>query len=145
MGPKKSRKANLEKSRGLLIEIGLVTALLLALIAFEWTGSGGTESDILNIVEDQMDIENEFFMLDVEADQETEIDIITYTEIPVTEEEVEEEVFLMLEKMPRFNGKDQDEFRKFIQEHVQYPPIAVENGIAGTVYIQFSCITWSFY
>ena len=34
--------------------------------------------------------------------------------------------------------RQQDEFRKFIHAYVRYPEIAAENGIAGTVYIQFT-------
>jgi periplasmic protein TonB len=34
---KKSDKANLEKKKGLFLQIGLVTVLALLLIAFEWT------------------------------------------------------------------------------------------------------------
>ena len=119
---KKSPKANLEKNRGLFFEIGLVIALALTLIAFEWTGSGKTDmnyetsenltldeeimpitrhedivkpppppkpeiAEILNIVEDDIEIDNEFIIADAEADQETEIEIRPYTEIPVAEEE----------------------------------------------------------
>jgi len=170
---KKSPKANLEKSRGLFFEIGLVITLAITLIAFEWTGSGRTQmnyetpenftleeeimpitrhedivkpppppmpeiSEILNIVEDDFEVENEFIIADAEADQETEIEIRPYFEIPVAEEEFAEEVFFIVEDMPRFNGKNNDEFRKFIAENLRYPEIAAQNGIAGTVYIQFT-------
>lgn len=172
MEHKKSRKANLEKSRGLFFEIGLVSALAVTLIAFEWTGSDKSEinyetsedltleeeiapitrqenivkpppppkpeiSEVLLIVEDDIEIDNEFIIADAEADQETEIEIRDYVELPTTEEEYEEEIFFIVEDMPRFNGKDNNEFRKYIGENLRYPVIAAENGITGTVYIQF--------
>ena len=59
-------------------------------------------------------------------------------DIPTEEEVVEEEIFFIVETMPRFNGEESGTFREYIQEHVQYPPIAVDNGIAGTVYVQFT-------
>ncbi len=37
MEPKKSKKADLERSRGIFLEIGLILVLALMLIAFEWT------------------------------------------------------------------------------------------------------------
>jgi periplasmic protein TonB len=53
MEPKKSDKANLEKKKGLFLQIGLVTVLALLLIAFEWTtrevatGSLGELADVV--------------------------------------------------------------------------------------------------
>ena len=169
---KKSRKANLEKNRVIFFEIGLVIALAVTLIAFEWKGSGKTElnyetpenltldeeimpitrqqdvvkpppppkpeiSEVLNIVEDEIEIDNEFFIADAEADQETEFEIRDYVELPMVEEEFEEEVFFIVEDMPRFNGQNNDEFRKYIGENLRYPQIAADNGITGVVYIQF--------
>ncbi len=170
---KKSRKANLEKNRVIFFEIGLVIALAVTLIAFEWKGSGKTElnyetpenltldeeimpitrqqdvvkpppppkpeiAEVLNIVEDDIEIENEFIIADAEADQETEVEIRDYVELPMVEEEFEEEVFFIVEDMPRFNGQNNDEFRKYIGENLRYPVIAAENGISGKVYVQFA-------
>jgi protein TonB len=36
MEPKKSPKADLEKKRGLFLQIGLVVAMAVTLVAFEW-------------------------------------------------------------------------------------------------------------
>jgi periplasmic protein TonB len=53
MESKKSDKANLEKKKGLFLQIGLVTVLALLLIAFEWTtrevatGSLGELADVV--------------------------------------------------------------------------------------------------
>ena len=42
---KKSDKANLEKRKGIYFEFGLVIALSLLLIAFEWTSGGSSENE----------------------------------------------------------------------------------------------------
>ena len=49
----------------------------------------------------------------------------------------DEEVFMVVEDMPTFKGKDAKEFRKYIAENVIYPDIAVENGITGKVIVSF--------
>jgi len=59
---------------------------------------------------------------------------------PIVQEEekiVEEEVFMIVEDMPKFNGQDKDAFRSYIMQNLKYPEIATENGIQGTVYVQF--------
>jgi protein TonB len=42
---KKSQKANLEKRKSMFLEIGLVVALSIILVAFEWTQGEGNEDD----------------------------------------------------------------------------------------------------
>lgn len=51
MEPKKSKKADLEKRKGMYLELGLVIALSLTLVAFEWT-QGEVEIDEDDIVQD---------------------------------------------------------------------------------------------
>jgi len=55
------------------------------------------------------------------------------------EEYEEEEYFYLVEDMPTFNGGDPvTEFRKYISQVLQYPPIAAENGISGRVIVNFT-------
>ncbi len=59
MRSKKSKKANLEKKRGMFFQIGMVVTLSLVLLAFNWTTERSSDDDIwLNlgerIVEDDM-------------------------------------------------------------------------------------------
>jgi periplasmic protein TonB len=168
---KKSDKANLEKKKGLFLQLGLVTVLALLLIAFEWTtrevatGSLGELSDVvleeeiipitrpeeiqppppppppqvtevLNIVEDDVDIDDDLFIDDVEARADTRIDFSQMVFEEETEAE-EAEVFFIVEDMPDFQGGGQDAFRRFIAENLRYPQIAAENGIQGRVFVQF--------
>ena len=168
---KKSDKANLEKKKGLFLQLGLVTVLALLLIAFEWTtrevstGSLGELSDVvleeeiipitrpeeiqppppppppqvtevLNIVEDDVDIDDDLFIDDVEARADTRIDFSQMVFEEETEAE-EAEVFFIVEDMPDFQGGGQDAFRRYIAENLRYPQIAAENGIQGRVFVQF--------
>ncbi len=50
---------------------------------------------------------------------------------------VEGEIFVIVENMPKFNGKDINEFRNYISENIEYPQIAAENGIQGRVILSF--------
>ncbi len=90
-------------------------------------------TEVLNIVEDDVEIEDELEIEDTEADQDTQVEIV---EIDEEEEEEEAQVFFIVENMPKFPGGDM-ELRKYIAQNIQYPEIAKENGIQGKVYIQF--------
>lgn len=90
-------------------------------------------SEVLNIVEDDVEIEDELQIDDTEADQNTEVAIV---EIEEEEEVAEAEVFFIVENMPEFPGGDL-ELRKHIAQNIQYPEIAKENGIQGRVFVQF--------
>lgn len=50
------------------------------------------------------------------------------------DEQKEPEIFV--QEMPSFRGGD-SERQKFLSDHIIYPQLAAENGIQGTVYIQF--------
>jgi protein TonB len=92
-------------------------------------------TEVINIVEDDVEIEDELILDDTEADQDTEIEIVEFKE---EEEVVEEtEVFFVVEDMPTFQGQSSDAFRTYIQQNLKYPVIAQENGISGRVYVQF--------
>ncbi len=168
---KKSEKADLEKKKGLFLQIGLVTVLAMLLIAFEWTtreiSTGGLGeladvvmeeeiipitrpeevqppppppppqvTEVLNIVEDDVEIDDEIFIDDVEARADTRID---FSQMVFEEEEevADDEVFFIVEDMPSFQGGGQDAFRTWIAENLRYPQIAAENGIQGRVFVQF--------
>lgn len=48
-----------------------------------------------------------------------------------------ENTFYVVEDMPKFRGEDHNTFRYYIQEELEYPKIAAENGIQGRVFVQF--------
>jgi len=75
---------------------------------------------------------------DLPHNEEKMIDYITYFE----EEEVTDEVFVIVEDMPRFQGCADDqctqiEIMKYIAKNTNYPPIAKENNITGRVFVSF--------
>lgn len=170
MEAKKSKKADLENKKSIFIQVGLVVALSIILIGFEWTSKPSDDDDsemvqqiemenemivtrrqeppkeqpkpetpkvaeVLDIVEDDVEIDD--FDFDMEVDEDTEYD---FTMIEDDVEEIEEEeIFYIVEDMPTFNGGDPAiEFRKYIAANLEYPEIAAENGISGRVIVQFA-------
>lgn len=93
------------------------------------------QTQILEIVEDDVEIDDEI-EIDVEDDMDTEVEDY----VPVVEEEEEEEevmqIFSVVEEMPSFPGGDPGRI-KYLSENIQYPQMAKESGIQGTVYITF--------
>jgi len=171
MEVKKNDNANLEKRKGIFLQLGLVISISLCLIAFEWTT--GTKDDnpfdtgdeevieeemipvtemqepepeappevpktteIFEIVEDDVAIENEILFEDDETDFDDEIQMYDF-EVTEEEEEEEEQIFVVVEDMPTFRGGDVNKFRNWVQQRVNYPQIAAENGIQGKVFLMF--------
>ena len=170
---KKSPKANLENKKTLFREIGLIAALGLVLLVFEWSSTDKEVSSLaantnvitdeeqapitqetpppppeqikepvmteeLQIVENDVKVETDFISTD---DSDQKIEIKPYVEAkPVEEEvEVEEEIpFAIVEDKPMFQGKDANEFTKWVYNQIEYPEIAKENGIQGRVTVQFT-------
>ena len=90
-------------------------------------------TDVLNIVSNDQKIETNIVFTD-DADDFDDFDIV----IEEKEEEIEEEeIFVTVEEMPTFQGGGLPEFRNWVQSHVKYPQIALENGIQGNVVTQF--------
>ena len=91
-------------------------------------------AEILNILDDDDLIENEFIIEDVEAEQKTVIDIEPF----VDDVDVADDIpFIIVEEMPVFQGEGLEGFRNWVMKNLRYPEIAAENGISGKVYIQF--------
>ena len=90
-------------------------------------------TDVLNIVDDDVEIDEELDIEDTEIDEDTEVEF----DLSLEEEETDDApVFFIVEEMPEFPGGDV-ELRKYIAQSVKYPVIAQENGIQGRVYVQF--------
>jgi len=159
MEPKKNPEVNLERKKGLFLQIGLVIALLIVLGAFEYKSYekvaynlgllnlDDLEEDIIPITKQELKpppppppppevieiIEDE-----VEIENEIEIEDTESDEEEAIEivEEDDDEVFMVVENMPEFPGGDLG-LMKYIQKKVKYPPIAKEYNITGKVYISF--------
>ncbi len=90
--------------------------------------------EVLNIVQDDVELDDQLELDDMEGNQDLEMDFMPFEE----EEAGEEEVFIIVEDMPKFMGSDQNAFRTWIQQNLRYPEIAAENGISGRVFVQFA-------
>ena len=93
-------------------------------------------SDIIDIVDDDLQIEDN--ILNLEEDSSSGVEIREYIE-EQEEEVIEEEAipFAIVEDKPKFMGGDANTFSKWVNERLQYPEIAKENGIQGRVILQF--------
>jgi len=65
------------------------------------------------------------------------IDRTGTTEKIISKEVKGADVFFIVEDMPTFRGGSLENFRNYIQKAIEYPPIAKENGIRGTVHVNF--------
>jgi len=91
-------------------------------------------TDILNIVEDDVELDEELDIEDTEMDEETEVD---FSNVETDEEEEEDApVFFIVEEMPEFPGGEAA-LHQYIAKSIKYPVIAQENGIQGRVYVSF--------
>ena len=166
METKKTPKADLENKRRIFLQIGVALALLAVLVAFEWKQYERAEYDLGNldmeiieeeeipitrqeepppppppepsqeliIVDDDVEIDEEF-IIDVEATVFTEVQ--EFAPIVVVEEEVEEDViFTVVEDQPSYPGGEEARIR-YLQANLDYPQMAREAGIQGTVFVTF--------
>ena len=95
-------------------------------------------SDVLNIVDDDIMVDEDLFIQLEENNQAFEI--YDYHTADVEEEEVEEDAipFFVVEQKPSFNKGDANEFAKWVNARLVYPEIAKENGVQGRVTLQFT-------
>ena len=93
-------------------------------------------TEIFEIVEDDVAIDNEILFEDDDMSFDDEVQMYDF-EVGEEEEEEEEEIFVVVEDMPTFRGGDVNKFRDWVQQRVKYPQIAAENGIQGKVFIMF--------
>ena len=159
MEPKKNPEVNLERKRGLFLQIGLVIALLVVLGAFEYKtyekiaynlgalSLDDLEEEIIPITKQEVKPPPppppppeiiEIVEDDVIIEDEIEIEDTESDEDEVIEiiEEDDDEFFMVVENMPEFPGGDLG-LMKYIQKHVKYPAIAKEYNITGKVYVSF--------
>ena len=94
-------------------------------------------SDQIDIVDDEIEIEDEMFM-NLEDEASLGVESMDYVE--VEEEVVEEEAipFQLVEEKPSFQGGDANKFSKWVNQRLEYPEIAKENGVQGRVTLQFT-------
>ena len=91
-------------------------------------------ADVLTIVSNDTKIDTPDLLF---SDDASAFDDFEFEVEEVVENIVEEEIFVTAEEMPTFQGGDLSKFRNWVQSHVKYPQIALENGIQGNVVIKF--------
>ena len=94
-------------------------------------------SDNIDIVEDDIAVEDN--ILNLEDDANLGVEVMDYVS-EVEEEVVEEESipFALVEKKPSFMGGDANTFSAWVNQHLEYPEVARENGVSGRVMLQFT-------
>lgn len=70
------------------------------------------------------------------ANEEDTAVVITNSENS-TQKSVDDDVFVIVENMPTFQGGNLNKFREYINENLIYPEIAAQNGIQGRVIVSF--------
>lgn len=100
----------------------------------------------IQVVEDDEILEDEPEIEDIEIEED---EIVEVPEIIEPEEApVEQEIFTIVEDMPKFKGCENltgneattctnTEIQKFIAKNIVYPPMALENDIEGKVFVRF--------
>lgn len=167
MENKKNPSVDLEKRKGLLFQVGLVFALALVLVSFEWAIFDRTNSDLgslnLDIDEEEMipltqqapppppppppppqttviDIVEDDEEIEDELElEDTEMDEDTEIEIQEIEEE-EEYVEPEIFTIVEENAEfpgGEAAMNKFLGENLKYPKMAQDAGIQGIVYVTF--------
>lgn len=144
--------------------LGMVFALAIVLVAFEWKVFEKTQTDLgdlnLDLIEEEIIPQSiqkppppppppapttviEIVDDEEEIEEELEIEDLEIdqdTEIEfieaVEEEVVEEEIFTIVEDMPSFPGGEAKLF-EYLGKNIKYPQIAKEAGISGIVYVNF--------
>ena len=162
---KKTDKSDLEKKKFMFFEIGLLIALAIALLAFEWSTAGveenpwifkGEESivnelqmDITRPEKQQEIVKPELPKLKIRPDNieieepdfnfSVEVDPWEgiYIPEPDPEDPIEDSIFIISQKMPSYRNGSLSEFHKHIQEIVKYPQAAIDLELQGKVFVRF--------
>lgn len=167
MDLKKSPKADLEGKRTIFIEIGLIIALGVVLLAFEWKSYERIEFEMgiredVEVVEEVVIqtkqevkppapkpppqttilniVEDDVEIEDeiiIDAEADEETQIEEYIPVEIEEEEIVEQEIFTVVE-DEPSFPGGDEARiRFLQENIKYPQMARESGIQGTVYVTF--------
>ena len=91
--------------------------------------------EMINIVDDDVDISDDLDLFENEFSEAVSVKIVEFSY--EEKEAEEEEIFVIVEHMPSFQGGDLTKFRDFVHKNLKYPEIAAENGIQGRVILSF--------
>ena len=94
-------------------------------------------SDIIDIVDDDIEVDDNLFKT-IEDDPSAGIEIYDYYDVEEVEVNEDPIPFAIVEQKPKFNGGDANEFSRWVNKRLVYPPICVENGVQGRVTLSFT-------
>jgi periplasmic protein TonB len=163
MRSRKAPEADLEKRKSSFMIIGLLTALAITLVAFEWTaferGPGEMAQLDIDFLEEEVIPPSATpppppppppaptTVIEIVEDEE-EIEEVEMVDMEVTQETIvepiqvreevveEEQIFTIVEEMPSFPGGEAELF-KYLGKTIKYPQMATDAGISGVVYVTF--------
>ncbi len=164
---KKSKKADLENKKVIFIQIGLIVALGIIFLAFEWKTYEKAELEVFEREDIEL-VQEEIIQTkqeikpppppppktvtiinvvedDVEIEDEIEIDVEADMEteieefIPVEfeEEEVAEEEIFTVVESMPEFPGGETKLYRYLRQNIEYPQIANESGIQGRVFVTF--------
>lgn len=166
MEVKKSPKADLENKKLLFRQIGLIIAMAVIFLAFEYRNYDKRTLDLAQrMVEDIPEeiipiteqnvkpppppppqqvtvlqiVEDDVEVEDIDINVEVDQKVAIEVYVPPVrqeEEVVEQEIFTVVESMPEFPG-GASKMMEFIARNIKYPPMARESGIQGRVFVNF--------
>ena len=165
MDVKKKPTADVYRSRGMYLNLGLAVTLLFVISAFQWRFYEGKLVDLgdLNNIEDELfvippttqpppakpkipqpklvevddeeEIEELDISFDVDVDEEDAIEVVIY-EDPEEEEDADYIWEGIIEEQPAPVG-GMAAFQQFLRKNLKYPNQARRMGIEGKVFVQF--------
>jgi protein TonB len=162
MEKEKNQKANLEKTRIIFLAIGLIATFTLMSFAFNWQSEKMTqiteeESETTEPIEiipitkpeppkpnvekniPEKIIKDEFFMVENDKPVDTAINIVVEPDdkpVFIVIPESKDTTYFFVKQMPQFHGGELA-LRRFVAANVEYPGVARENGIQGTIHLRF--------
>ena len=167
MEPKKTKRADVERQAGFFgnfFLIGLVVAIGLVIIAFQWRSYDQTQkkmsSDIkvpdesqiaevtkqkkkkpkppappeIEVVEDDVEVEDD--QPEVQSADMVEDMSVDLPSGGGEKTEEESKIFVAVEQQPKYPGGKSELFR-YLRNEIEYPRSAKEAGIEGTVIVNF--------
>ena len=173
---KKYAEADLSKVRTVLLAFGAIVAFSSSIYALSWRDKPQkVEALVMETIDDELEIEapqteqvkpppppppppeiqvveDDEILEDEPEIEDIEIEEDEIIEVPDViepeEKPVEQEIFTIVEDMPKFKGCENlkgneatnctnTEIQKFIAKNIVYPPMALENDIEGKVFVRF--------
>jgi len=94
-------------------------------------------TDYFEIIDNQTPIDNQaIFGIDI-INIDDPIPPWIYSKPPNDTAEVKDDIYVIVQDMPKFKGQDLNKFSQWVNERVKYPQVALDNGIQGTALVGF--------